>query len=188
MENADSARIEALYEFIRRLALKRKQDPEKAVTIFKMLLSRQDGKGLSDEDIAERTGYKQAEIRNILRAFYQLRLASYRRGRHPQTGATRYYWFIDMSAVNMSLYWRKVLVLEKLRAKLEYEKNNTFYTCPVDGSRYTFEEAFEFDFQCPKCSSLLEEEDNSEIIEILEEEIRRLEEEIRRDEKLLRSR
>jgi len=188
VENADNARIEALYEFIRRLALKLGQDPEKAVTIFRMLLSRQDGKGLSDEDIAEQTGYKQAEIRNILRAFYQLRLASYRRGRHPQTGATRYYWFIDMASVNMSLYWRKVQVLEKLKAKLEYEKNNVFFVCPQDGSRYTFEEAFEFDFQCPKCSSVLEEEDNSDVIEVLEEEIRRLEEEIRRDEKILRSR
>ncbi len=186
MENAEAAKVEALYEFIRRLVARRNLDPEKAVTIFRMLLLRQDGRGLSDEEIAEKTGYKQSEIRNILRIFYNLRLASYRRGRHPVTGATRYYWFIDFSSVNMSLYWRKIQVLEKLRQRLEYEKSNTFFRCPADGSRYTFEEAFEYEFTCPKCNSLLEEEDNTRIVEFLEEYTARLEEEIRRDEKLLR--
>ncbi len=188
MENASQAGLESLYSFIMKLARRNGLDPEKAVTIFRLLLSRQDGKGLSDEDLAGKTGFKQAEIRGILRMFYALRLASYRRGRHPETGATRYYWYVDPASVNMALYWRKVQVLEKLKARLEYERSNNFYRCPVDGTRYTFEEAFEYEFTCPKCDSLLEEEDNSDIVSILEEVISRLEEEIRRDEKTLRSR
>lgn len=185
METANN--MEALYEFIRLLARRRGLDPEKAVEIYKMILTRRDSKGLSDEDIVNKTGYRQSEVRKILRLFYELRLASYRRGRHPETGATRYYWYVDLTSVNNSLRWRKIQVLEKLKARLEYERSNTFYRCPTDGSRYTFDEAFEREFRCPKCDSVLEEEDNSWIIEVLEREIARLEEEIRRDEELLRT-
>jgi len=189
VSNADSdAALAALYEFVRRVAEKNGNDPEVAVTILKLLLTRRDGKGLSDEDLANKTGYKQRDIRAVLRLFYNLRLASYLRGRHPETGSTRYYWYIDLASVNTTLLWRKQQVLEKLKIRLEYERSNTFYRCPVDRTRYTFEEAFDNEFRCPRCDSPLEQEDNSEIIRMLEEEIRRLEEEIRRDERLLRSR
>ncbi|MCE4617932.1 MAG: hypothetical protein F7C37_00640 [Desulfurococcales archaeon] len=188
MSNADSkVKIEALYEFIRRLALKHKLNPDNAVRIFTTLLSATDGKGLSDEDLSEITQMRQGEIRNILRMLYSLRMVAYRRGRHPTTGATRYYWYPDFSGINMSLFWRKKQVLEKLKQRLAYEENNAFFRCPTDGLRYTFEEAFEFDFTCPKCNSMLVEEDNSRVKEYLRQRIAMLEEEIKRDEELLRA-
>ena len=188
MPDADSnSKTKALYEFIRRLAFKKKLNPDNAVTIFVTVLSRGDTRGLSDEELSAMTGIKQGEIRNILRMLYELRMVGYRRGRHPETGATRYYWYPDYSGINMTLYWRKKQVLEKLRERLRYEEENTFFRCPRDGTRFTFEEAYEYDFQCPKCNSMLVEEDNSTIKEVLREVIARLEEEIKRDEKLLRS-
>ncbi len=188
MSNADSkAKTEALYRFIKKLARKSNLNPENTVKIFTTLLSSTDGKGLSDEELSEHTGLRQGEIRNILRLFYSLRMVAYRRGRHPATGATRYYWYIDFSGINMSLYWRKIQVLERLRQRLEYEENNTFFRCPRDGARYTFEEAFEYEFTCPRCNSILVEEDNTKIKELLRRAIARLEEEIKRDEELLRA-
>lgn len=188
MSNVDNKeKIEALYGFIRRLALKNRLDPDNAIKIFTTLLKATDGKGLSDEELSEITKMRQGEIRNILRMLYSLRMVAYRRGRHPETGATRYYWYPDFSGINMSLFWRKKQVLEKLKQRLEYEEENSFFRCPRDGLRYTFDEAFEFDFTCPKCNTMLVEEDNSMVKEYLRQRIAMLEEEIKRDEELLRA-
>ncbi len=184
---SNSRRTKALYEFIRRLAYKKRLDPDNAVKIFTTLLSQSNNRGLSDEELSEITGIKQGEIRNTLRMLYELRMVGYRRGRHPVTGATRYYWYPDYTGINMALLWRRKKVLEKLKIRLEYEENNTFFRCPNDGTRFTFDEAYEYDFQCPKCNSILVEEDNTLIKEVLRRVIARLEEEIRRDEELLRS-
>ncbi len=188
MSDAGNARKrEALYEFIRRLAFKKKLDPDNAVRIFTTILGQGDTRGLSDEELSDITGIKQGEIRNVLRMLYELRMVGYRRGRHPVTGATRYYWYPDYAGINMTLYWRKKQVLEKLKQRLEYEENNTFFRCPREGVRYTFEEAYEYDFHCPRCSSMLVEEDNTKIKEVLRRAIAELEEEIKKDESILRS-
>ena len=173
----------AIEVFIYKLAQRKGVDPDKAVHIYKLLLMSSGDKGLSDEDLEELAGYKQSDVRRVLRLLYDARIATYKKGKHPQTGATRYYWMIDADNINVSLLKRKKLVLEKLKTRLEYEKNNAFFLCPQDNTRFTFDEAFENEFTCPKCGSMLEENENSDYIKVLEEMISRLEEEIRRDER-----
>ncbi|MCE4602742.1 MAG: transcription factor [Desulfurococcales archaeon] len=174
--------LSGLEELLYRLASNKGIDPEKTIHIFRLLLQNTGQKGLSDEDLESLTGYRQGEIRKVLRLFYEIHIASYRRGRHPETGATRYYWKIDVDTININMIRRKKAVLEKLKKRLEYEEGTAFYRCPNDGSRYTFDEAFEYDFTCPKCGSILEEDDNRPYIEILRSTIKKLEEEIKRDE------
>ncbi len=181
----ESDAFKAFEELIARMAEARGLDPELARSVLKHLIADIGGKGLSDEDLEQLTGYKQGPIRRFLRILYEMRLVTYRRGRHPETRATRYYWSIDVDNVNIMIYQLKREVLARLKRRLEYEKNNRFYMCPYHRDRYTFEEAFELDFTCPKCGSILEEVDNSDIVEALEERIRRLEEEIKRDEEVL---
>ncbi len=180
-EAETSKAMKSLEELVRKMSPSINVDPDKAVHIFRLLVSA-DNKGLSDEDIEKRTGYKQSEIRRVLRLLYENSLAVYRRGRHPETGATRHYWRIDWDNVKIAILRRKKMVLAKLKYRLQYEKENTFYVCPVEGFRYTFNEAFDYDFTCPRCGSLLEEEDNTHIIRFLEKRIKELEEEIARDE------
>ncbi len=180
-------RLESLLKFVELLAQKNRLDPEKALIIFKALLASSEDSGLSDEDISLKMGYKQSDVRRILRTFYAYKLARYRRGKHPETGATRFYWYVDINLLNTVLLWRKKMVLEKLKHRLKYEEENYFYRCPRDKTRYTFEEAYSYEFICPKCGSVLEEDDNTEIKEILKDYIRRLEEEIAEDEKRLQS-
>ncbi|MEB3774351.1 MAG: transcription factor [Desulfurococcales archaeon] len=176
-----------LEEMLYSLARNKGIDPDKTIHIFRLLLDSAGQKGLSDEDLEALTGYRQGEIRKVLRLFYEIHIASYRRGRHPETGATRYYWKIDLETMNINLIRRKKAVLDKLMHRLRHEESTTFYVCPNDGSRYTFDEAFENEFVCPKCGSLLEEEDNTPYIEVLREVTRRLREEIERDEKSIYS-
>ncbi|MCE4609432.1 MAG: transcription factor [Desulfurococcales archaeon] len=193
MKNAENGdpnsknRLRSLLVFVDLLARKNRLDPEKALTIFKALLASSEDSGLSDEDISLKMGYKQSDVRRILRTFYMYKLARYRRGKHPETGATRFYWYIDVNLLNSVLLWRKKAVLEKLKYRLQYEEENYFYRCPRDKTRYTFEEAYNYEFICPKCGSVLEEEDNTEIKKILSEYIKRLEEEIIEDERKIQS-
>jgi len=188
VENVDSdPKMISLLKFIRRLAREYGLDPDKAETIFRVLLETDADKGISDEELAQKLGYKQSDVRRVLRLLYVYRFANYRRGRHPRTGATRYYWYIDIMHLNIVLVWLKKAVLEKLKYRLEYEEANIFYRCPRDGTRYTFEEAFQYDFQCPRCGSILEEDDNTQTKKILASYIRRLEEEIEEDERRLRA-
>jgi len=172
---------------IYRLSFKNDVDPEKAVRIFRLIAAESRSKGLSDEDLESLTGYRQGEIRKILRMFYDLRIAGYRRGRHPETGATRYYWSIDSDSINVILVSRKKAVLQKLMQRLNYEKENSFYICPNDKTRYTFDEAFEYEFTCPKCGVMLEEDNNSKYIEVLESRIQEIRKEIEEDERKIYS-
>ncbi len=186
--NEDGSNNEALeyfFKLLSKIALRRNLDPDNMILITKKLMSNSDSKGLSDENLEEITGIRQNEVRKILRTLYELKIATYRRGRHPETGSTRYYWTIDPQAINMFILSLKKKILSKMKKKLEFEESMSFYVCPADGTRYTFEEAFDYDFTCPKCGSMLVEYDNSKVKEFLKRKIRELEEEISEDERKL---
>ncbi|MDP8002739.1 MAG: transcription initiation factor IIE subunit alpha [Caldisphaera sp.] len=174
--------INQLREFVRLLALKAESDDKMASEILDILLKTDPERGISDEEIEGMTSHRQSDVRKILRLLYDAKLATYKRGKHPETGATRYYWFIDMKGVGLAIVRRKKSVLEKLKARLEYERSNEFYKCPKDNTRYTFDDAFEYDFVCPKCGSMLELDNNSQYVDILKKRISLLEEEIKSDE------
>ena len=178
----------SLRKFIMIMAEKKRLNPQNAIAVFDAILQHSGGKGISDEELAAMFGFSQSEVRKILRILYDNGLAKYRRGRHPETGATRYFWYIDLSAVNVVLVSRKREVVRRLKEKLKYEEENEFYYCPNHPlKKYTFDEAFSLNFQCPKCGHVLEQVDNSARIEILREIIRRLEEEIKEDEARIRA-
>ncbi len=178
----DQKKVEELRQLIRLLAVKSGVDEAMTDDLLDLLMTVNPDKGISDEEVEAMKGYKQADVRKVFRIFYDLHIASYRRGKHPETGATRYYWYLDPKDLNLALLRRKRLVLEKLKARLEYERSNQFYVCPKDNTRYTFDYAFEYEFTCPKCGSLLVPDNNESYVKALEGRIRRLEEEIRQDE------
>ncbi|MCE4628342.1 MAG: hypothetical protein F7C34_04250 [Desulfurococcales archaeon] len=187
--------LEAFKKFVFLLAYRRRNidrvDPKHAVQVLEAILEASAKNGISDEELAQKFGYSQSEIRRILHILYDNGLAKFRRGRHPQHGATRYYWYIDLNQVNRVLLARKKEVLERLKRRLRYEEENEFYYCPSDTrtppKRYTFDEAFNLGFECPETGEPMELFDNTEYKEILRREIERLEEEIRRDEEALQS-
>ena len=178
----DQKKAEELRQLIRLLAVKSGVDEAMTDDLLDLLLTVNPEKGISDEEVEAMKGYKQADVRKVFRIFYDLHIASYRRGKHPETGATRYYWYLDPKDLNLALLRRKKLVLEKLKIRLEYERSNQFYVCPKDRTRYTFDYAFEYEFTCPKCGSLLVPDNNEAYVKALENRIRKLEEEIRQDE------
>jgi len=181
----NSEALEYFFKLLEKIAVRRNLDPNVMLEVTKRLMSNSDSRGLSDENLEEITGIRQNEIRKVLRTLYELKVATYRRGRHPETGSTRYYWTIDPNMINIFIYSLKKKILEKLKKKLEFEESMTFYVCPVDGTKYTFEEAFDYNFICPKCGSMLIEYDNTKVKEFLRKKIKEFEEEIAKDERKL---
>ena len=156
-----------------------------ARSVLEYLLEK--NKEVKDEEIAEGTGLKINAVRRALYLLLEHNLVSYRRIRDRNSGWYIYYWQVNIDQMNAILYSRKKMVLDKLKARLQYEENNDFYICPNDGSRYTFDEAMDNDFRCPRCGAMLEHEDNTKYKEILRKRIAIIEEELKREAKLLSS-
>ncbi len=168
--------MEHLYIFVERL-----YDPETR-EVFRILV--ENGKELTEEEIAEKTGLKINAVRRALNKLMELGLVTYKRQRDVEAGKLIFQWLAHYENIRSLLISRKKAVIERLKARLEYEKENIFYVCPNDGLRLTFDEALEYDMVCPRCGTpLVPDEQQEERIELLEKLIKRLEEEIRREEK-----
>ncbi|BAA81014.2 transcription factor E [Aeropyrum pernix K1] len=174
--------VKSLEIYVRKLAQANGIKPEMAAHIFHLIYEETPNGGISDDDLESLTGYKQSDIRRILRLLGDKRIIVSRKGRHPRKEATRYFWRIDSDTINVSLLTLKKKVLEKLVVKEAHDSGNSYYTCPRCGSKYSFDEAFTLDFTCPRCGEVLEEADSREGLERLRRTIDALREEIARDE------
>ncbi len=153
--------------------------------VFKVLMSKNDE--MLDTEIIEKTKLNEQDVRRALYELHNLGLVAYRKTRNPEDSRYIYFWKIDTARINQVLLQRKKEVLNKLKERLKYEESNTFFICPVDRVRLTFDEAMETDFKCPRCGSDLEAEDNEVFKEKLRRIIKDLEEEIIDEERKLSS-
>ena len=62
---------------------------------------------------------------------------------------------------------------------MEREKSGDFFACENKCIRLDFEQSTEFQFKCPECGNLLNQESNAEKIKELEKEIKKLEKELK---------
>ncbi len=146
---------------------------------FEVVRRLKDDEETTDEEIANETGMRLNAVRKILYKLYDLHLASYRRTRDKQTGWFVYYWILEPERIHGLLRDKKNKVLEKLRQRLQFEKENTFYHCNNNGCpRHTFEEAMANAFKCPVCSGQLVHVDNIQIITLLKKQVQLLEKEV----------
>lgn len=157
------------------IAVIREIGGEDAVSIAVLLAENPE---MTDEAIAEKAGIKLNNVRKVLYTLFDNQLVSYRRIRDRSTGWFVYLWRLNRDNIESLVNLKKQLVLEKLRQRLEYERNHMFFYCPSDGVRLTFEEAVEYSFKCPICSKSLQPYDNVSIVDFLEERVKKLEEDL----------
>ncbi len=134
----------------------------------------------TDEEIASATGLKINRVRKVLYELQSRSLIYAIRVRDPKRDWYVYRWKVQPEGAEVFLATVKRRLLNRLRIKLEYEKEHQFYhcgsaTCP----KRTFEEAVELVFTCPECGNHLEYYDNSELLKAIEWKISQLEEELR---------
>jgi len=149
---------------------------EEAVKIVE-ILSQVDE--ITDEEIVSKTDIKLNTVRKILYRLYDHSLVALRRTRDKDTGWFIFHWRLQPDQIDGFIINQKKHILEKLEARLDYEKTHDFYYCYTLGCRrLPFEEATEYVFRCPKCDKPLAHFDNKRIIEILSKKIEQLRSEL----------
>lgn len=150
---------------------------EEAVTVVNILKRQSEA---TDEMLANESTVRLNTVRKILYRLYDHGLVSCTRVRDEKTGWFIFYWKLQTDQLDAYIRSRKRRVLEKLRQKLDYEKNHSFFVCNKCGDvRVTFEEAMESSFRCPKCGGQLESTDNTAVVEFLDKRIKQIEGELK---------
>jgi len=131
-----------------------------------------------DEDLAEKLDLDPKIVRRTLFILYENDLASYRRDRDEESGWYTYLWSFEYDNIPGKLNKEMQKLREALDDRIEYERQNEFYICDIDGIRFEFEEAMDLSFNCPECGSPLEPMENDELVEAMEVRHEELEEEL----------
>jgi len=117
--------------------------------------------------------------RNMLYKLYELNLVSFTRKKDKKKGWYIYYWTLNekqFSHVRKELLKQRV---DRLRERIDRERNSQFFLCPTKCVRLDFDQATEFSFKCPECNELLSIEDNAKKIQELDAQIQSLENELK---------
>jgi len=149
---------------------------EEAVRIVDILRKANE---ITDDEIANKTGIRLNSVRKILYRLYDHSLVGLRRSRDQETGWFIFHWRLQPDQFEGFIVNQKRHVLEKLQARLEYEKDHDFYYCYTPGCRRVpFEEAMELVFRCPTCNKPLKHYENGKIVHVLAEKVGQLREEL----------
>jgi len=151
---------------------------EEAVTVVKSLKKLGEG---TDEIIANDCAIRLNTVRKVLYKLYDHGLVSCTRVRDEKTGWFIFYWRLQPDQLDAFIRSRKKRTLDKLKQRLDFERNHTFFVCKTDVEiRVTFEEAMESSFKCGKCGNQLDSSENAAMVSILETKIEKLEAELSR--------
>jgi transcription initiation factor TFIIE subunit alpha len=117
--------------------------------------------------------------RNMLYRLYDHNLVSFNRKKDKKKGWYIYYWTFNLKRAKYLTTELKKRKLEKLNERLEREQHTQFFSCANACIRLSFEQATDFEYKCPECGQLLNQEDNRKKIEDIKKEIISLEKELK---------
>ncbi len=134
---------------------------------------------ITDDEISAQTEIRLNMVRKILYKLYDHSLVALRRSRDENTGWFVFHWRLQPDQLEGFIFNQKRRVLEKLEARLRYEKGHDFYYCGTPQCRrLPFEEAVDTVFRCSTCDRPMMHFDNSRIIEALNKKIGELRKEL----------
>jgi len=140
-------------------------------------------KNISEFKIADAIDREINETRNMLYRLYDTNLVGFIRKKDKKKGWYIYYWTFNLKRIK-DLFWdlkkKKVVAL---RERLKREYSTDFFTCEKKCIRLSFEQATDFEYKCPECGDLMNQEENKEIIEKINKDIGELEKELENKDK-----
>lgn len=110
---------------------------------------------IGDEEIASDLKIDENEVRRILMTLYENSIVKYRRVKGVKDRLYKYYWRVTDEDPLSLLETRRKKAIAVLRRILEEQESKNYY-CPVCGRTFTFDEAVDLLFSCPKCQAVLE--------------------------------
>jgi transcription initiation factor TFIIE subunit alpha len=151
---------------------------EQAIPIIDYL---KDKKNISEFIIAEDLKYEIHLVRQLLYKLHDNNLVIYNRKKDRQKGWYISYWTFNSSKIKELIKRMKTNKLDRLNDRLEKEENNKncFFMCSNACTRLDFEYATNFEFKCPECGSLLNQQENDKTIKYIKEQINILEKELK---------
>lgn len=135
-------------------------------------------KNVSEFKLAEALKLEVNIVRNMLYRLYHANLVSFIRRKDKKKGWYIYYWTFRLKQIKYLAMSLKKERLERLQDRLAREKDSSFFVCPNSCMRLDFERAVGFDFKCPECAAIMQQESNEEKIKQLQQEIKALQKEI----------
>ena len=114
-------------------------------------------------------------IRNMLYRLYDINLVEFTRKKDKEKGWYIYYWTFKPEHIRFLSEKIRKEHLEKLRERLSREKNEQFFICPNACVRLNFDQAINFEFKCPECGQLANQENTSKLVDELQKRIKELE-------------
>ena len=147
---------------------------EPAIKIVEFL---KDKKNISEFIIADKTKFDMQTTRAVLYRLHNHNIATYIRKKDRQKGWYISYWTFNKKGVKDVIVKLKKKKLEKLNERLEKEEKNKgmFFICSKACARLDFDQATEFEFKCPECGDLLNQQDNVKTIDNIRERIKEME-------------
>jgi transcription initiation factor TFIIE subunit alpha len=148
---------------------------EDVVPLVKALYKRKD---VSEFKVAEKIGKDVNQVRNMLYRLYHVNLVSFIRRKDKKKGWYIYYWTFKPQGIRGLLKNMREKQLDTLKERLKKETESQFYMCANKCVRLDFEKATEFEFKCPECGEIMNQENNVDKIRQLKKDIARLEREL----------
>lgn len=136
-------------------------------------------KNVSEFKLADAIKQEINLTRNMLYRLYDQNLVSFIRKKDKKKGWYIYYWTFNPKRVKELVRNLKKTKIEKLRERLVREQSTNFFVCANKCMRLDFDQATEFEYKCPECGEILQQEDNSKIIVDLQKEIQKIEKELK---------
>jgi transcription initiation factor TFIIE subunit alpha len=120
--------------------------------------------------------------RNQLYRLYNNNLVSFIRKKDKKKGWYIYYWNLNLDRIKYLITDLKIKKIAFLKEKLKKEESNHFFSCENKCIRTDFEQATNFEYRCPECGSLLNQENNQLKIENIKKQINAFEKELKEKE------
>ncbi len=138
---------------------------------------------VSEFELAKKLNKDIKVIRKMLYLLYNHNLVSFTRKKDKQKGWYIYYWTLINESIKFEYVKRRKILLQTLEQLLYKEQNEIFFYCPSECVRLDFDDSSDFDFHCPECGKLLEQDNNEKRITELSAKIKEISEELEYIEK-----
>jgi len=137
-----------------------------------------DQENVSEFKIAEKLRLTVNTVRNMLYRLQAHNLVTSTRKKDKKKGWYIYYWTFNTPQARSLVRVVKTKKLDQLKDRLRTETQESFYVCPEKCTRFNQVHAMDYDFKCPECGNVLQEENNIDFIEKLKANIALLEEDL----------